>query len=314
MPRRPHDRSGGEHVGLPPIQLARDHPRNVPRSRSRTGEWERISRGTYLPADVAPALDRPRRVAVGRILGVHDRLRAPHWFSHESAALLWGLPLWRTPSLTHVVAGYTAGSGRDTDVAHHPVSLPADQRASARGLPVTSLERTAVDCASTMPAMEGLIIADAALRAGADRAVLSEIVAGRARRRGIARARAVIELADDGAESPGESAARYVVLRDGLPRPTTQLAVATRLGTFWADMGWEEWRLLLEYDGRPKYDGRSTEAFIQEKRRHDAILEAGWRAVRATKEDLAGRTLATRLARLIPPGHPPLHQRRDLVS
>ena len=68
--------------------------------------------------------------------------------------------------------------------------------------------------------------------------------------RGVRRARTVIELADDGAESPGETATRFVVLRAGLPVPRTQIEVTTRLGTFWADLGWEEWRVLVEYDGR----------------------------------------------------------------
>src|SRR5665647_3975642 len=52
------------------------------------------------------------------------------------------------------------------------------------------------------------------------------------------------------AESPGESSARSVLLRAGLPVPQTQVRVDTPLGTFWSDLGWPEWRLLAEYDGR----------------------------------------------------------------
>jgi very-short-patch-repair endonuclease len=83
--------------------------------------------------------------------------------------------------------------------------------------------------------------------------------------------------------------------------PSTQVEVRTRLGTFWGDLGWPEWRLLLEYDGRPKYAERGGEALVAEKRRHDALVEAGWRALRITKEDLepSGELLA-RVVPLLP--------------
>ncbi|MBO9553421.1 hypothetical protein [Cellulomonas sp.] len=103
-----------------------------------------------------------------------------------------------------------------------------------------------------------------------------------------------------------------MVLRDGLPLPTTQVSVSTPAGTFWSDLGWPEWRVALEYDGRGKYAAEAGEAFIREKRRHDAIQDAGWRVVRATKEDLRGTTLsrrvltAARVARWTPTARPEL--------
>jgi very-short-patch-repair endonuclease len=120
-------------------------------------------------------------------------------------------------------------------------------------------------------------------------------------------------LADAGAESPGESVARYLVLRDGLAVPTTQIPVATRLGTFWADLGWEAWQIALEYDGRPKYIDGDREVLVREKRRHDAMTEAGWRVLRVTKEDLGVGTLSGRVLRHLPPevtAH--IHPRRAL--
>ncbi|MDQ0375454.1 hypothetical protein [Cellulomonas humilata] len=302
MPRRPTDRSGPPPVVLPTVHLARNNPADVLRARRSSGSWERIARGVYLPGEPVDNPDRSLSVALGRIVGVHHRLVAAHWFSHESAALLWGLPLWITPTRTHLMQRHTASSSRDPSVRHHPVVPPEDQRAVLGGLPVTSLELTVVDCTSTLPAMQGLVVADAALRAGADREVIERVLASRTGRRGVTRARAVISLADDGADSPGESAARFVILRDGLPPPQTQVPVVTRLGTFWCDLGWEEWRLALEYDGRGKYDGRATDEFVREKRRHDALLEADWRVLRVTKEDLRGTTLTRRILQLIPAG------------
>jgi hypothetical protein len=175
-----------------------------------------------------------------------------------------------------------------------------DERTTILGIPVTTLSRTLVDCASSLSPMGGLVIADAALRAGVDRTEVDALIDRRRGRRGIARARAVIALADAGAESPGESVARYLVLRDGLPVPTTQIPIATRLGTFWADLGWEAWRIALEYDGRPKYTDGDREVLVREKRRHDAMTEAGWRVLRVTKEDLGVGTLSGRVMRHLP--------------
>ncbi|MET0787778.1 MAG: hypothetical protein ABWY33_00930 [Cellulomonas sp.] len=254
-------------------------------------------------------------MALARIAGIHRRQQAPHWFSHESAALLWGLPLWKVPTTTHLLREHRASAHADPLVTHH-VGLPVARDCTVlHGIPVTSLERTLVDCASTLPPLQGLVVADAALRVGADRTAVDRLIAGRAGRRGSSRARAVVELSDDGAESPGESATRFVVLRDGFDVPRTQIPVETRIGTFWADLGWEEWKVVLEYDGRTKYAERETERFMLEKRRHDAVVESGHRVLRVTKEDLAGDALTRRILQLAPPeAAARLRPRRELMT
>ena len=282
-----------------PIHLARDHPRQVVATRTRHAEWERLARGAYV--DAASSL-APRARALAVIGAVDDRLAKPHWFSHESAALIWGLPVWRLPRLTHLRQGGRAGGERDRAVMRHSGLPGEDHLTSVGGLPVTDLEQTMVDCARSLRPLAGLVVADAALRAGADRGCVLEMLERLRGRNGAARALDVVMLADDGAESPGETATRFVLLRDGLPRPETQVRVETRLGAFWADVGWEEWRVLLEYDGRAKY--RSMEDLIREKRRHDALVEAGVRPLRVTKEDIPGSSLSRRARALLPPGIP----------
>lgn len=176
---------------------------------------------------------------------------------------------------------------------------------SLLGFTVTALERTVVDCTMTLGPRAALVIADAALHAGTSREACLELVNQMVGRRGVVVARAVLDLADDGAESPGESLARFVVLRAGLPRPTTQVRVETHLGTFWSDFGWPEWHVLAEYDGRAKYEanGPASAAVIEEKRRQDAIEEAGHRVLRITKGDLsAPDRLVARVLRFAPSG------------
>jgi len=265
-------------------------------ARLRRAEWERLCHGAYA-SQARPLHGSQRALAV--MLAVHDRISVPHWFSHESAAIAWGLPVWRTPSVTHVRQSSRPGSTRDRSVIRHGGAVDEQHLTVVGDLPVTDIEQTMVDCARSLPPLAGLVVADAALRAGANRDVALRMVEQMRGGRGVVRAHAIIELADDGAESPGESATRFAVLRDGLPRPRTQIPVMTSLGVFWADLGWEEWLVLLEYDGRVKYaDG---DELMREKRRHDALVEAGARVVRIVKEDIPSRVRVTeRVQRLLP--------------
>ncbi|WNB85753.1 hypothetical protein [Cellulomonas sp. ATA003] len=85
--------------------------------------------------------------------------------------------------------------------------------------------------------------------------------------------------------------------------PTTQVAVDTDLGVFWADFGWPEWRVVAEYDGAAKYTARGTavETVLREKRRQEAIEEAGTAVLRLVSEDCrAPARLLGRLRRVLP--------------
>ena len=296
MSIRPGSSSGATPGVVPTIRLSRDYQRAVVAAKRRQGTWDRLTRGASVPASSL----RPEERALATIAAVHERLVQPHWFSHESAALIWGLPLWQTPTLTHVRQRGRPGPGRDRAVLRHggPVD---DIRLTAVGhLPVTDLVQTMVDCARTLPPLSGLVVADAALRAGADRAAALSMLDEMGGRPGVARARVVVDLADDGAESPGETATRFVLLRDGLPRPATQVPVVTRAGTYFADVGWDEWRVLLEYDGQAKY--RSRADLLDEKLREDAIRAVDYRVVRVTKADIPTRAgLSGRVRALLPP-------------
>ena len=88
------------------------------------------------------------------------------------------------------------------------------------GVRVTTLERTVVDCA-TLLRSEPALISLTPPHAGADLAVCREILGSLGSRRGTARARAVLEHADGGAESPGRPT-QLLVLR-AVSAPVTQV-------------------------------------------------------------------------------------------
>lgn len=306
MPRRPGPMPEPVAPNLPTVTFARDHPPAYVAAQVRSGAWIRVRHGAYLPAPTDPDVyDQRRRLALARIVAMKEQLACPFVLSHESAAMLWGLPLLAPPLRTHIIQGWSPKRSVGADLVRHAHELPAEHRTTRLGHAVTTLERAVADCAMALDPREALMVADAALHVGADRRRCLDILDGMAGRRGVVVAREVLALADDGAESPGESSARFILLRAGLPAPETQIEIRTDLGVFWADMGWREWRALAEYDGRAKYEanGSASEAVVQEKRRQGAIEESGWRVLRITKEDIrVPASLLRRIARLVPPG------------
>ncbi len=288
--------------------LASTSPSSLVRRRVAAGAARRIARGVYVLPGPEPGRSDD---TWARIAGVQRRLTG-HVFSHESAAFLHGLPLWRQSSRVHVYQPSSASSRSDRTVVRHTPLPPDEHVVDLLGTRATALARTVWDCATTMPPAGAFVVVDAALHAGLPRDELTLLATGAAGRRGAGRGRAVLDFADEGAESPPESVCRFRALLAGLPVPTTQIPVRTHTGNYWADLGWPEWRLLLEYDGRVKYPDSS--AFMAEKRRHDSIVETGWRIVRLTAVDL--RTQADferRLREHVPAAAWPRARRRELT-
>ncbi|MHA7134665.1 type IV toxin-antitoxin system AbiEi family antitoxin domain-containing protein [Oerskovia turbata] len=249
--------------------------------------------GVYVPAPVGDGPARRREAEVlASVRGVVERLTTSYWLSHETAALLWGCWTWRLGPQVHVTQLSNPSTRRDADprTRRHWTALPHRDRAVLDGIPVTTLERTVVDCARSLRTPSALVVADSALRLGADPAILGQIVDESAGKRGVVRARQVLALADARSESPGETLLRWIALDAGLPPLTPQVAVSTWRGTFRLDLAWQEIRLGLEFDGAVKYDGSSgapLERLLAEKTREDALREAGWTILRVTWHDLS---------------------------
>lgn len=308
------------------LLIARHHDPAELRRATAAHEIERVRRGAYR---VPRAGTRdPHAHARDHLAAVHRQLDADHVFSHESAAMVWGVPLWETPSTTHVLQRSGASSRSARDIVRRR-GLP-ERWVQREGLPITDLTRTVVDCVTTMHPLGGLVVADWALGRGLDRAEAVRLLAGR--RRGVRRARLLLDLAEGQVDPPWETWLRYVAVRAGLPRPRTQLRVDTRAGRFFVDVAWQDHGVLAEFDGRIKYrDGTfgpgydAEQALFDEKVREDAITERlGVRPLRfvarnARDPDGVARRLlarfpadvrrAARIHPLLPPPPPPARAR-----
>jgi hypothetical protein len=160
------------------------------------------------------------------------------------------------------------------------------------GIPVTTPARTALDLACRYPLGKAVAAIDALARATHLKMADVELLADRYKgRRGIRNARTVLDLVDAGAESPRETWLRLLVIRNGFPRPQTQIPVYDEYGVLVAvlDMGWEDIKLALDYEGDHH---RDSVRFNKDIRRHDDVTELGWMDIRVTSRDTEGGIIA----------------------
>ncbi|GAA4657097.1 type IV toxin-antitoxin system AbiEi family antitoxin domain-containing protein [Arthrobacter cryoconiti] len=210
-------------------------------------------------------------------------------YSHTSAAILHGLFLWNVDDFIHITQPKkpsSIGAGPDTRIHRSP--LDDEDIVVIRRLRVTSLLRTVIDCALTLPYRQALIIADHALRMGVSLPTLMAAADRLSSHRGIRTLRKVLLNADPRSESPGETLTRDLMRKLLIEPPTPQVWIATRVGRHRVDFAWIAKRVVLEFDGKGKYfNYRPTdEALFQERKRETALIEAGWTLIRVQWKDL----------------------------
>jgi AbiEi antitoxin C-terminal domain len=175
--------------------------------------------------------------------------------------------------------------------------LPTDHVVADPEAPTTTPARTAVDLAVHAAGDERvdvLAVLDAVLYNGlATKAQLHEIAKLFEGWPGAARARALVDLADERAESPLESRSRAFFAATGLPIPEAQVELLDERGRFVGrvDFFWREQRTVGEADGRLKY--ASVEVLYREKQREDRLRELGLKVVRWDATDLRHNPTAT---------------------
>jgi very-short-patch-repair endonuclease len=174
---------------------------------------------------------------------------------------------------------------------HHPPGIivrnerfEPEEVASVRGLTVATAARAGFDLARHLPWTMAVTHLDALARAtGITKQDLMSLMDRYRGARGNKRARSIIDLMDAGAESPKESWLRLVLIKAGLPRPRTQIRVTDGQLVAYLDMGWEEPRVALEYDG--DHHRTDRQQYVKDIRRAEMIDRLGWHVVKVIRED-----------------------------
>ncbi|MCV7347367.1 endonuclease domain-containing protein [Mycolicibacterium rhodesiae] len=167
----------------------------------------------------------------------------------------------------------------------HRDELDPDEICDVGGIAVTTAARTAFDLGRRGNLEEAVILLDALGNAtGLSDADVRAVVDRRRGARGIVQLRQALDLTDPGAESPQESRTRLLIVRSGLPIPTTQIKVLDEFGHLIArlDMGWPQWRVAVEFDGAqhwldPAQRTRDINRFAE-------LEECGWRIIRVNSQ------------------------------
>jgi hypothetical protein len=164
--------------------------------------------------------------------------------------------------------------------------LRADEFGPVAGVPVTTPQRTAFDIGRRGAIGDAVARVDALMQASAvkvgDVAELADRYGGA---RGLRQLETVLELTDSGAESPKETWLRLLLIRAGLPRPTTQIPAVgpDSRKTYFLDMGWEDSMVAAEYDGEQHRLDR--EQYAKDIRRREELDRLGWIVVRVVAGD-----------------------------
>jgi hypothetical protein len=267
------------------------------RTQLDAGRLLRVRRGVYIAADAWPddssgqhLVRAYAELAVNPVAVV----------SHETAALAWRLPhpgfgAWSDSRVALTVPAGAVHKSRSGAVVQHLLPLPVPHvTRDPNGYPVTTVQRTAVDLAASLPLPEALVLLDAAARL-----LCQSLVVG-ARRRDFANPRLVkasrdmlleaasvrtlpalgsaIHRSDPGRESPAESLSAGWFARAGLPTPLFQPPLVTPFGTVYPDCLWPEERLVGECDGAVKYADAS--GYVKEKEREQILRDLDYRIVR----------------------------------
>jgi Protein of unknown function (DUF559) len=153
-------------------------------------------------------------------------------------------------------------------------------------IPVTSVERTVIDLARTLPFRSGVVVADSALHGfQTGKPHLLNMIRDCSRWPGIEKARRVVEFSDLLAESPFESIARVAFRDGGLPPPMLQVYITAGVRVIArVDFLWNEHATIAEADGAMKY--ADPERARQQLRRDADLRRAAYEVVHFTWHEL----------------------------
>ena len=163
----------------------------------------------------------------------------------------------------------------------HKGRLADDEVCVRASIDCTTPARTVYDIGRRVPGDSGIVRVDAVLNA--TRCTIGEVrrIADRyPGARGLKRLRAALDVADGGAESPKETELRLLLVRDGLPRPVTQIRVGKRR----IDMGWPACNVGVEYDGEQHWTNPNSHA--DDIERLEFLASQGWTIVRVSARQL----------------------------
>lgn len=207
-------------------------------------------------------------------------------FAGATAARLFGLDVEPTKPVEIVVPPRSGLRSRPGLIVGR-YEIPPTEVVSIRGFRATALPRTLAGLCLRRSAVEALVALDMAIHLGLiDSAALGQYAETAKGRPGAGRLRSLASLAAP-AESPMETRLRWLLIQAHLPRPEVQMNLRDGAARFVgrADLYYPANRLVLEYDG-----SNHSERIVEDNRRQNLLINAGFRLLRFTAADINGRS------------------------
>jgi len=253
----------------------------------RLGLLYRVRRGVHSPMNrwrSQPQWAKAKIALAGHIAASKGQLV----YTHFSAARLRQLQVWDCPDTVHVNGRYQSSPSKTAaDVTVHCLGLAPDEviQQHVPGVGTarfTGLARTVLDCAMAAPSAHSVLIGDSALHHSMQLAELEAVMLVTPRRKGLKKARRVIEALNGLSESAGESRTRLVIRGLPIEQPEFQITLVVDGEEYRPDFAWREIKLILEFDGDTNYFFfmPTAEALVKERERENALVEEGWRFIR----------------------------------
>lgn len=276
------------------------------RSGYASGLSEKRMRGRDLTAPFSGVRAGPPRAetpfgAVVEACLAYSPLLLPHqFFSHTTAAMLWGCPLPTRfePALPlHVTSIAPARAVERAGVVGHQVRPGGGGVARLANLPISDPMTTflglstCLDLDDLVAVGDYLVFAPPRQERGRPLLSLSQLRSQVADfgGRGCRVARASAELVRQRTESRRETFLRLLLIRAGLPEPEVNPDLYSESGEWLgrADLVYRRWKVIVEYDGdQHRTDVRQYESDIE---RTERFIRAGWIVVKVRSSGLTYR-------------------------
>lgn len=232
--------------------------------------FRRVYPGVYLRPDVTPTF---RHFAEAAWLWS----RRDAVLSGLTAARLYGAR-WINDALP--IELIWSNARPPTGIRVYKEQLTDGERALRASLPVTTVARTAYDIGRRGRLGEAVARLDALANAAKFSAeAVEELAASHRGARGLRQLRTALALSDGGAQSPKETWLRLLLVDAGFPKPQTQIPVYVGGRVkYYLDMGWEEMKIAVEYDGDHHRTDRYQ--FNRDIIRLEELADLGWIVIR----------------------------------
>ncbi|RZU63860.1 hypothetical protein EV379_0149 [Microterricola gilva] len=268
-----------------PFTVSTARAAGVARGRLRAADLARPFYGVRTPVSAEDS-------ALQRCRAFMPRMQPGQFFSHLSAARLWGAPLpdrFGAAEALHVSSFAPQRPPRTRGVVGHELRPGSATLTMRYGVPVTDPATTWVQLSTLLPPHELVAVGDHLVldpvvldpldpRPFTSVAALTEQLAGHIGR-GKRAATGALPRVRAGAESRPETLLRLLLVDAGLPEPRVNVTLHTADGRFLArvDLVYPAWHVGVEYDGdHHRENARQYEADMY---RRERVALARWDVV-----------------------------------